>query len=111
VIEAPQIHVQAARVFQKQLWMRAARDQPTGLFLVEILRELASHCGDGTLHIGAAHQYREIAHVRGELLFEVHVQPFTAHLARGEVDPCPVALLLHHPEQCFNELVRSHALA
>jgi hypothetical protein len=72
-LEAREIHAEAARILQKQLGVRAARDQPARFFFVEVLGQFSPDFGDRALHIGAPDQYRKVAHVGRVLLLEVDV--------------------------------------
>src|SRR5512145_770086 len=74
MLEALEIHPQAARIFQKQLRMRAAGNEFSGLFLVQIFCKASPNCRYWTAHVRAAHQYWEVAYIRRIFLLEMMME-------------------------------------
>src|SRR5690606_30085014 len=107
-LEASQVHAEGRRVPKKGLRVGFSCDQRARLLLVHVLDELATHHRNGTLHVGAPDEHREVPHVHRVLLLQVDVQEVLGHLASLEGRPRPVSLPLHDGQQGLSKIVALH---
>jgi hypothetical protein len=109
-IEARQIHAEPTRILEEQIGMRLAGDHAAGLFLVEILGEVAPDLGDGALYVRPADHHRKVANVGRVFLLEMNVELVLRDVTRREVLPRPVHLALHDRQECFPKAVSIHSV-